>query len=172
MLQIGLYSVLDKRNITSLLHQAECFENELQAKAKLLIFKKNVGVCVKAGKQKMKLWRQRALKTKSPFVDQTGELTQAVCPPASLSVYPSFRGDFLLVSGLLLSSALCQVKNNVMPPRPVSLSVLYINGGFCTTQLGFLNPTIRHVLSYSHLFSDNVFSQADAPHFIKKYSLF
>lgn len=32
---------------------------------------------------------------------------------------PSFRGDCLLVSGLLLSSALCQVKNNVMPRRAV-----------------------------------------------------
>lgn len=40
-------------------------------------------------------------------------------PPAIWCVLPSCRGDCLLVSGLLLSSALCQVKNNVMPRRAV-----------------------------------------------------
>lgn len=104
------------------------------------------------------------------FVDETGELTQALCPPATPSAYPSFRGDFLLVSGLLLSSALCQVKNNVMPWRAVSLSVLYISGGFCTTQLGFLKQTIRHVLLCNHLFSDTVVSQGHVPHFISSLS--
>lgn len=42
---------------------------------------------------------------------QTDELIAALCPPATLHAYPSFRGDHLLVSGLLLSSAFCQVKN-------------------------------------------------------------
>lgn len=56
-------------------------------------------------------------------------------PPAILWMHPSFRADCLLVSGLLLSSALCQVKNNVMPWRPVCLSVLLL--GFCNTQLNF-----------------------------------
>lgn len=159
MLLISLYSVLDKSKISQLLHQTECFENECQAK--LLIFKKTIGVCAEASKQKMKLWRWRVFfwkkkKNNHLFAVWTGELTHAVCPPATLSEYPSFRADFLLVSGLLLSSALCQVKNNVMPWRAVSLPVLYINGGFCTTQLGFFKWTIRHVLSCSHLFPDTV----------------
>ena len=46
-------------------------------------------------------------------------------PPAILCMHPSFRGDCLLVSGLLLSSALCQVKNNVMPWRAVCLSLSF-----------------------------------------------
>lgn len=53
--------------------------------------------------------------------------------------HPSFRAGCLLVSGLLLSSALCQVKNNVMPPRAAPLSVLLL--GFSGSQLNFLHIT-------------------------------
>lgn len=46
-------------------------------------------------------------------------------PPAILCEHPCFGGDCLLVSGLLLSSALCQVKNNVMPWRAGCLSLSF-----------------------------------------------
>lgn len=83
--------MLDKSVDAVFLHLTECFENELQAKAKLLIFKRNLNVDVDAEPQcKYKMKQEKPsmkITVHKTFVmaeEQTTGVSDRECSPLSL----------------------------------------------------------------------------------------